>query len=171
MDKTQVDQILEVLSNAESDIRSRSRENTDTGRRSLLPRILFALIGCLGLANLYFVNTLTQDIKTIILSMNEMYEHFGHVSARMNDMRDYVSAMEDDIRFMPIIWEQMDKLSVNISSMRSDVTGMRSSVTSMDQRVGSVNASVFDMALRFRELNGNVGQMGVDVNQMSRPVP
>jgi archaellum component FlaC len=171
MDKTQIDRIFEVLNNAENDIATRSQALSESGRKAAGPRILFALIGCLALANLYFVNTLTQDVRAIILSMNEMYEHFGRVSRRMNGMRDYVSAMENDIRLMPVMREQMGKLSENISRMREDVKDMRTSVADMDQRVGAVNTTVFDMALRFRDLNRNVGQMGVDVDQMARPVP
>lgn len=171
MDKTQIDQIYEVLDHMEGDMTARAQARSEEGSQSVGAKILFAIIGCLALANLYFVNTLTQDIKTIILSMNEMYEHFGRVSHRMRDMRDYVAAMEGNIRLMPVMREQMEGLSSNISLMAGDVGGMRSSVTGMDQRVGAVSATVFDMALRFRDLNRNVGQMGLDVDQMALPVP
>jgi hypothetical protein len=68
---------------------------------------------------------------------------------------------------MPVLREQMESLAVAIERMNRDVGEMSESLVEMDQRVGAVS----DMALRFRGLNRNVGQMGLDVDQMARPVP
>jgi cation transport regulator ChaC len=171
VEKAQADRIFEILSTAESTLKAHSRERATGVRREVPSRIMFALIGLLALANLYFVNQLTQEIKTIIASMNEMYTHFERVSQRMTSMRDYVTNMEGNIRMMPIIREQMAELSEGIGAMNRDVANMTASVVGIDQRVGSVNASVGDMMLRFRSVNRSVGRMGVDVDRMAQPIP
>lgn len=171
VEKAQADRIFEILNTAESTLKAHSRERAAGVRREVPTRIIFSLIGLLALANLYFVNQLTQDIKTIIASMNEMYTHFERVSQRMSNMRDYVTDMEGNMRMMPIIREQMEEISNDIGAMNRDVASMTASVVDMDQRVGSVNASVGDMMLRFRSVNRSVGRIGDDVDQMARPIP
>ena len=136
-----------------------------------LSRGLFLGIGLLALANIFFINRLVHEFSVIIHSMNDMYVHFGKVSDRMSYMRDYVVKMEQDIRLMPVIGQQMDEMSMNVNVMSQNVAGMGKTIVDMDSKIGALNTSVRDMTLRFRNVNASVGNIGWDVNQMSKPIP
>jgi cobalamin biosynthesis protein CobD/CbiB len=169
------DQVKKFLSNLEHIETDLVRHRTESRKRSrgagLWLRLVFFLVVLLSLANIYFTNRLTQEFTVVIDSMVEMYEHFGRVSARMNDMRDYVADMEGNIKMMPVISAQMYEMNQDISAMTGDVENMKRSIIDMDHHVGAMTVNIQDMSLRFINLNRNVGQMGVDVNQMARPVP
>lgn len=171
LDTPQTDRIIEILKGTEADLTQRIRTQNQAGRKAVAPRVFFVLIGVLALANLYFVNQLTMEIRAIITNLNEMYGHFATVSARMSDIRDDMTRMEQEVRLVPVLREQMTALAVNIEQMNADVDDMTGSLVEMDQRVGAINMSVSDMALRYRGLNQTLGQMGADVDQMARPVP
>lgn len=136
-----------------------------------LSRGLFLGIGLLALANIFFINRLVHEFSVIIGSMNDMYVHFGRVSDRMSHMRDYVVRMEQDIRLMPVIGQQMDEMSANVQAMSQNVTGMGQTIVDMDQKIAALNVNVRDMTARFRNVNASVGNIGWDVNQMSKPIP
>ncbi|RKT43839.1 hypothetical protein [Thiocapsa rosea] len=171
LDNAQTDRINEILKGTEADLTRRIRDQKKAGRKAIAPRVFFVLIGILALANLYFVNQLTMEIRAIISNLNEMYGHFATVSGRMSEIRGDMTRMEQEIRLMPVLREQMETLAVKVERMNRDVGEMTESMGEMDGRVGTINASVSDMALRFRGLNQKVGQMGLDVDQMARPVP
>lgn len=171
LDHSQTDRIIEILKGTEAQLTQRIRTQRQAGRKAVAPRVFFVLIGVLALANLYFVNQLTMEIRAIISNLNEMYGHFATVSARMSDIRDDMTQMEQEVRLMPVLREQMTALAVKVERMNADVGDMTGSLVEMDQRVGAINTSVSDMALRYRGLNQTLGQMGADVDQMARPVP
>lgn len=172
LDTSQTERIMQLLETTEAELTRRVRvETAASGRTSLVPRVVFILIGILALANLYFVNQLTLEVRAIITHLNEMYGHFGTVAGRMSDIRADMGRIERVILLMPVLDEQMSALAREIEGMRVDMDAMTASLSEMDQRVGAMNQAVTDMALRFRTLNQKVGQMGLDVDQMARPVP
>jgi hypothetical protein len=62
-----IERISEVLENLERDMDARGQEVGERIRGTeLLIRILAAVMGVLALANLYFVNDLTQEVKVMI---------------------------------------------------------------------------------------------------------
>jgi hypothetical protein len=68
-----IERISETLENLESDLEARGEEIGERVRGvELVIRILSAVMGLLALANLYFVNDLTDEVKSMIRSMNQM---------------------------------------------------------------------------------------------------
>lgn len=171
LDNAQTDRIIEILRGTEADLTQRIRDQRKAGRKAIAPRAFFVLIGILALANLYFVNQLTMEIRAIITNLNEMYGHFATVSGRMSEIRDDMTRMEQEVRLMPVLREQMEALAMQVAQMNEDVGAMTGHLVEMEQRVGGMTTSVSDMSVRFRALNQKVGQMGLDVDQMARPVP
>ncbi|MBK1645502.1 hypothetical protein CKO25_12780 [Thiocapsa imhoffii] len=170
-DSHQIDRIIEILDGTETALTKRIRDQEQAERTAIAPRLFFVLIGALALANVYFVSQLTLEMRSIISNLNDMYGHFATVSVRMSDIRADMTRMEQEIRLMPVLQEQMTALAHEIATMNQDVGTMTSTVVDMEQRVGTINRSVVELALRFRGLNQKVGQMSLDVDQMARPVP
>ena len=172
MRDTPLEQLIETLHHVEQDLKERT-ENKQKSRHdfSKTMKIIFAFLGCLALANIYFVNSLTQEIKVMISSMVEMYEHFGRMSDQMQDMTTYVKSMENDIEMMVIMKKQMGQMNGEVFSMTQDMNAMSHDMENMDVRIYSMNINVQQMAQRFRHMNMNVGNMGYNVNQMSNVVP
>lgn len=136
-----------------------------------IARIAAALTAVLALANLYFINDLTQEIHAVIARMEQMNSHFDQVADRMNAMRVQVEGMEENVRLMPVMDAQMREIASHVASMRGNVEQMRGITDSTARRIGRMNVSVTDMAARFHHLNASIGAIGGDVNQMALPVP
>lgn len=134
-------------------------------------RVVLVLLACLALLNLHFMHVMTQEFRTMIKDMVAMHEYFGRVAERMSDMTGYVASMEEGIKLMPVINEQMTGMNKDVSGMKNNLTSMTANVAAMDQQVSSINQGVGTMAQHFRTLNGNVGNIRQDVNQMSGVVP
>lgn len=134
-------------------------------------RVVLVLLACLALLNLHFMHVMTQEFRTMIKDMVSMHEYFGRVAERMHDMTGYVANMEEDIKLMPVINEQMTGMNRDVSGMQASLAGMTANVTAMDQHVGSINQGVGSMAQHFRTLNTNVGNIQQNVNQMSAVGP
>ncbi len=171
LDEAQTDRIIEILETTEAELTRQVRAQHQAGRRAIAPRLFFMLIGALALINLYFVNQLTLEIRATISDLKEMYGHFATVSGRMSEIQKDMLRMEQEIRLMPVLREQMDELAVKLGHMSTDVATMTDRVTELDQRTGTMTTSVSEMALRYRGLNQKLGQMSLDVEQMARPVP
>ena len=169
-DHERIENLLETLKAMEHDLREQQRESARASHRAW-PHVLLAVVGCLALFNIYYVNKLFAESEGMITSMTQMYIHFGRVAARMSDMRDYVAGMEGNITMMPIIDDEMAAMSSDIGAMSNNVGAMNHYVGVMDQRVATLGVTVPDMSQRFRHLNYNVGRMSFDVRQMAEPVP
>lgn len=138
--------------------------------RHLLRASVVAL-ACLALVNVHFIYLLTEEFGDMIHRMVSMYEHFGRVAERMNDMTDEVVAMENEVRLMPIMSQQTGSMKHSIVGMAADIDLMARDVAQMRQRVGGMNQDMMIMARQFHQLNVNVGAMGVDVRHMANTVP
>ena len=169
-DYDRIEKLLGTLKAMEDDLREHKRNRAKASRRAW-PHVLLALVGCLALFNIYYVNKLFTESEGMITSMTQMYTHFGHVASRMSDMREYVASMEKNIAMMPIIDDEMAAMSVDIDVITNNVGAMDRYVGEMDQRVATMGVTVLDMSQRFRHLNYNVGRMSFDVQQMAEPVP
>ena len=169
-DYDRIEKLLDTLKAMEDDLREHQRESARTSRRAW-PHVLLALVGCMALFNIYYVNKLFTQSEGMIISMTQMYTHFGRVASRMSDMREYVGGMEENIAMMPIIDDEMAAMSVDIDAMTNNVGAMDGYVGMMDKRVATMGVTVLDMSQRFRHLNYNVGRMSFDVRQMAAPVP
>lgn len=168
----QVERLLRSLRRLESDLVERSAQASQRSRGvTTLVRALAIIMGALALANLYFVNDLTQEVRAAIANMDEMTDYFGRVAASMSAIRKTVSTMQDHVRVMPVVTAQTREIAGHMDSMRDSVTGLNGTTTTLQHRMDVMTLTVVDMAHRFRSLNQSVGLMGRDVNQMSRPVP
>lgn len=134
-------------------------------------RISLAFLACMALVNVQFIYLLTDEFRSVIHNMVSMYEHFGRVAERMNDMTAYVTDMEQNVRLMPVMGQQMAAMNGNMVSMAQDMRSMVSDIVDMQQRVGGMKQDMGLMSQQFHHLNANVGAMGVNVHQMSNTVP
>ena len=170
--KDQITNLLQTMENLEADL-AKGIEQTDR-KAQLVERFVYtliAVIGAMSLINIYFVNDLTQEVRLVVRNMNEMHGHFGQVSALMLRMRGTINNMDQNMRLMPIMGEQMAEIGNYTGMMKRDVDQVNTTIANLDHQIGSMNASVWDMSMRFRNVNVTVGNMGQDVNQFARPVP
>jgi methyl-accepting chemotaxis protein len=134
-------------------------------------RLLALLVGALALSNLYFVNDLTDEVRLVINRIQEMQELFTRVSGRMDEMSVEVASIEQNVLLMPVIADQMREMAAHVVAMEQSVSYMDRATDSLDLAIESIDGNVREMSLRFRGLNMSVGAMGVDVDQMARPLP
>ena len=168
----QIANLLQTMEELEADQLSRIEQTQAKSRR--VERFIYTLIllmGVLSLVNIYFVNDLTQEVRSVVRNMNEMYGHFARVSDLMTHMRDTVINMEQNVTMMPIMGEQMAEIGDDTATMKRSVAQMDSTMAILDRQIDAMNANVWDMSMRFRNMNFTVGNMGQDVHQFARPVP
>ncbi len=172
MNRAHLERIDEALTRLETDIEARRTQvRQHTRGVGVLLRGLGVAVAILALANLYFVNALTEEVRLITLAMQKMTGHFGQVAGRMQTLTGSVEGMERNVALMPVVRDQMGEIGVQVDRMGQDVAGLRGSTARMDGRMDALNAGVFDMSQRFRGLNRSVAGMGADVDQMARPIP
>ena len=150
-----------------------SQTNIDHDHRkaNITMRVVLVLLGCMVLANLQFVYMLTAEFRTVVKDMVAMYEHFGRVADRMDSMTGYVQSMEEDMRLMPVMREQMTLMNTRITSMSSNMSAMSTDMHNMQQQVGTMGQGMNSMSQRFHHLNSNVRSMGQVVGTMADTVP
>jgi hypothetical protein len=172
MNREHIERLTETLGHLESDIKRRDDAVRERTRGvDITIRALAGAMGLLALANLYFVNDLTQEVKLMVAALREMTGHFTAVSERMDTMTGTIDGMDRNVALMPVIRDQMHELAGRVDRMGGDVALMRGTAASMDARMDGLNAGIFDMSVRFRGLNRSVSGVGADVDQMARPIP
>lgn len=143
----------------------------EAAKSNTVIRVVTVLLACLALLNLHYIHVMSQEFRVMIKDMTAMYELFERSADRMADVTGYVAGMEESIRLMPIINEQMAAMNTDVAGMKNSVNDMTASVGTMDQSMGVIDQDISQMAQRFRSLNANVGSMQHNVNRMSGVVP
>lgn len=167
---------IEALTGLLADLdRDLSGGDAVTGRRrrgvTIWVRIVIILVALLAVSNLYFVNDLTDEVRIVITRVQEMNELFTRVSGRMDEMTEEVASIEHNVLLMPVIADQMREMATHVVAMEHSVAYMDRATDSLDTAIEAIDGNVRDMSMRFRGLNLSVGAMGVDVDQMARPIP
>ncbi|HRJ53851.1 MAG TPA: hypothetical protein PLE99_13880 [Candidatus Thiothrix moscowensis] len=171
-EQAQLEQAFASINALETQVQA-AQENIDREhhKANITMRVVLILLGCMVLANLQFVYMLTAEFRTVIKDMVAMYEHFGRVADRMDTMAVYMQSMEQDMRLMPVMREQMALMNVRITSMSTDMGDMTQDMGNMQHQVSSMGQDMGSMSQRFHHLNSNVGGMGNDVGKMADTVP
>lgn len=166
---------IEALTGLLADLDRDLSRSDASGRRqrgvTVWFRLLVVLVAALALSNLYFVNDLTDEVRLVINRMQEMQELFTRVSGRMDEMSVEVASIEQNVLLMPVIADQMREMGAHVVAMERSVSYMDQATESLDLAIESIDGNVREMSMRFRGLNLSVGAMGVDVDQMARPLP
>jgi methyl-accepting chemotaxis protein len=172
IERDRIEALTELMAELEQDL-DRSDSLTGLRRRGveLWVRLVIGLVAALALSNLYFVNDLTDEVRLVITRMQEMNSLFTRVAARMDQITLEVDAIERNVLLMPVVSEQMREMSPHVTLMEQSVSFMDQTAARLGDSVALMDANLGDIALRFHSLNRSVGAMGVDVNQMARPLP
>lgn len=165
-------QAIDSLALAEQNAKQTHYEVLRNERKShTILHWMFLVIGGFALLNLYYVNDLSQEVKTIIRHMNQMYMQFGEMSERMKGMSRHVVNMDSNIALVPVMGEQMDMMEQRMGTMQKSVGEMHQSVGNMQGRVASMNRDVGSMSQSFYTVNRRVGQIQRNVGQMADVLP
>jgi hypothetical protein len=167
-----VDRIASVLDKLEVDFVERDEAFLRQSRtRELFVRGLIFVIVLVALVNIYFVNYLREEVSAMTDAMIEMNTHFGSVSQRMDNLTGTVTEMRQSVRMLPIVSAQMNEIAGRVENIDGDVAGIQDVIFDTNHRIGNMGVDMQDMSLRFRSLNGIVGGIGRDVEQMALPIP
>ncbi|MBK1705165.1 hypothetical protein [Halochromatium glycolicum] len=172
IERDRIDSLTNLLTTLEHDL-ERSEEVRGRQRRGVTVwvRIIALLVAGLALSNLYFVNDLTDEVRVVITRMQEMNALFSRVSKRMDGMQAEVAAIEHNVLLMPVVSEQMREMAAHVLAMEHAVSAMHGSTEGLSDSARVMERNLRDISARFHGLNRSVGAMGVDVNQMGRPLP
>lgn len=172
IERDRIEGLTELMAELEQDL---DRSDSLTGRRhrgvELWVRVVIGLVAALALSNLYFVNDLTDEVRLVITRMQEMNSLFTRVSVRMDQISIEIDAIERNVLLMPVVSEQMREMSAHVRVMEQSVSFMDRAAAGLVDSVSIMDGNLRDIAVRFHGLNRSVGAMGVDVNQMARPLP
>ncbi|MEA1049865.1 hypothetical protein U5801_08595 [Lamprobacter modestohalophilus] len=172
IERDRIEGLTELMAELEQDL---DRSDSLTGRRhrgvELWVRVVIGLVAALALSNLYFVNDLTDEVRLVITRMQEMNSLFTRVSVRMDQISTEIDAIERNVLLMPVVAEQMREMSGHVAVMEQSVSFMDRAAAGLVDSVSIMDGNLRDIAVRFHGLNRSVGAMGVDVNQMARPLP
>ena len=150
----QITNLLQTMEDLEADQLSRIEQTSAKSKRvERFIYVLILLMGVMSLVNIYFVNDLTQEVRSVVRNMNEMYGHFARVSDLMTHMRGTVINMERNMTMMPIMGEQMAEIGDDTGKMKRSVAHMDATIAILDRQIDAMNANVWDMTMRFRSVS------------------
>jgi len=171
-DRDRIERLSQVLSDLEQALSEGEEVSGERTRGvTLLIRVVVVLVAALALANIYFINDLTQEVRVVIAGMHAMTGHIDRIAVRMDAMEASVAAIGGDVHLMPVFGAQMQEIAGHVEGLEHNVAGMQQSAEHLNARIGGMHLSIADMAVRFHGLNQSVGGMGIDLNQMAKPVP
>jgi methyl-accepting chemotaxis protein len=171
-ERDRIERLNQVLCDLEQTLSESEQASGERTRGvTLLIRVVVVLIAAFALANLYFINDLTQEVRVVIAGMDAMSGHIERIAGRMGAMEQSVAAIGGDVHLMPVFSAQMQEIAGHVQGLQDSVADMQQSTDHLHGRIGRMQLSIADMAARFHGLNQAVGGMGVDVNQMAKPVP
>ena len=167
--------LIEVLHRTVSTADARMTEENRIGIRiaARTQRIIRGVVLLLVIAaaiNLYLIQDLAGGMQSMTANMESMYDNFSRVSRDMHDITATVMAMNDQVRSLPPMREDMVLISQDMTRINQDVQTIDGDLAGMDQHVATITNGVSEMAWRFDQLIQTTQGMGYHVNQMSQPV-
>jgi len=167
--------IIEVfhrtVTQVDNQMSEENRIGTVIARRTVrIIRGILLLLAILAVINLYLIKDLSQAMLDMTSTMDQMHHHFASVDRDMRTITQSVLNMNEQVRSLPPMKDDLVLMNQDMTRMRHDVNFMDQSLGTMDQHVATITNGVGEMAVRFELLNQTTLGMGYNVNQMTQPV-
>lgn len=167
--------IIEVfhrtVTQVDNQMSEENRIGTVIARRTVrIIRGILLLLAILAVINLYLIKDLSQAMLDMTSTMDQMHHHFASVDRDMRTITQSVLNMNEQVRSLPPMKDDLVLMNQDMTRMRHDVNFMDQSLGTMDQHVATITNGVGEMAGRFELLNQTTLGMGYNVNQMTQPV-
>jgi len=146
------------------------RQSRTESRLAGLYQLTFTAL-ILVVASIAFLTIiLSQQVPEVSAAISTMNRQVARVADDMDRMERTLQGIGRDMGSLPVIMAEIDRMHASVGVMSGDVGAMAGSMTGMDTSVAAMRMSLTDMRHSFEVMEFNVGRMGGDVNQMSKPM-
>lgn len=146
------------------------RQSAMESRLSWLYQLTFIAFIVVVASISFLTIILSQQMPDITAALTAMNGDFVQVADDMDRMERSVRRMAEDVHQLPAIIAEVDRMHTSTGFMAADIDSLALLFADMDEAVAAMEGGVADMRQSFEVMQVNVGRMGVDVNQMSKPM-
>ena len=146
------------------EVKTKLGDRLNTGIRAGL-----VILSLVALSILILLLMLSTQISRITDVVHDMNSHFTAVSAKMDDIKDNVVAMETQVALMSDIEQYTTVMTQEIESITGNMNAMESSITDIENQFTSMRNMIGDISISIRHMNTEVQVINHEMNRMSEP--
>jgi len=146
------------------------RQNGIERRFNMLYQTAAVALTIIVLSITLLVVVLSLQLPQMTTAMLEMNDKFSSVSKNMARMDRVIDEINSDMQSLPQIIGHVDRVNSSLLTMNGGVSMIGEDMVRIDNSIGGITLSVTDMRNSFYYMEGNVGGMGRDVNNLSQPM-
>lgn len=146
------------------EVKTKLGDRLNTGIRAGL-----VILSLVALSILILLLMLSTQISRITDVVHDMNSHFTAVSAKMDDIKDNVVAMETQVALMSDIEQYTTVMTQEIESITGNINAMESSITDIENQFTSMRNMIGDISISIRHMNTEVQVINHEMNRMSEP--
>lgn len=141
-----------------------------SAKTSRMIRVVLMFLTVISVYLMFLTYSMSQDLSSMIDSLDEMYVEFGSMSTEMRQITSHVKNMGANVHGMPAIAENMQLLNGDVGNMQVSLEGVSRDMQAVDANVGYIGTGTSEMSYRFANVQRTVNVMEHDIHNMLRPM-
>lgn len=172
------EEILQRVETAMLDFREGMQSTHDLSvrigiRTTQFLRIFVLSMFILGVALLYLIISLKQDMSGFVDQMSLMNQNVQQMTESVGHMQSATAKMVVPLGVMPEMNQQLAGMSRTINTLNEQITiiaGQMSSLPLMSNDVNIMTKEIDMLLGEIRQMNDSLGRMAYDMDDISRPM-
>jgi len=141
-----------------------------SAKTSRMIRVVLAFLAVISVYLIFLTYSMSQDLSSMISSLDEMYVEFGSMSTEMRQITSHVKSMGHNVHGLPSIGQNMQYLNGDVGDMQLSLEGVSRDMEAVDANVGYIGNGTSEMSYRFANVQRTVKVMEHDIHNMLRPM-
>ena len=137
-------------------------------KRILVWSVLF--LGLMAMVLVFQIVTMRSDLMSMVEMMQDMYSRFQIMAQNVDGMTDQVGSIQKRVSDFPAVAADMTAINGDVGNMRRGIGDMTGHVGAMTADMAALRDTTAEMYHHFYDVQGAVGTMNYNVEQMMRPM-
>jgi hypothetical protein len=137
-------------------------------KRILAWSVLF--LGVITIVLLFQIVTMRSDLMIMVEIMEDMYSRFQLMARNVDGMTGQVVSIQKRVADFPSVAADMTAINGDVGHMRGAIGDMTGHVGAMAADMAALRDTTAEMYHHFYDVQGAVGTMNYNVDQMMRPM-
>ncbi len=127
------------------------------------------ILSLVAMSILILLLMLSSQVSRISHVVGDMNVHFIAVSAKMDDIKNNMVAMESQVALMSDIEQYTTVMSQEMDEITSNINAMEYSVMGIDHQFTDMHQTINNIAITIRQMNSQVQVINYEMNRMAEP--
>jgi len=137
-------------------------------KRILAWSVIF--LGVITIVLLFQIVTMRSDLMIMVEIMEDMYSRFQLMARNVDGMTGQVVSIQKRVADFPSVAADMTAINGDVGHMRGAIGDMTGHVGAMAADMAALRDTTAEMYHHFYDVQGAVGTMNYNVEQMMRPM-